>query len=86
MRAVSPFRYVAVSGPKEVADTAMSAWWRQIPAAEITEEREGRLRLRVSAHADPAAMLSAARDRGEVTGFSFEPPSLSDPFLEAVGR
>ncbi|MEX2374055.1 MAG: ATP-binding cassette domain-containing protein [Dehalococcoidia bacterium] len=86
VREASPFRYVAVSGPAGVTATSVSAWWRQIPAAELTEQREGRLRLRVAASADPASMLAAARERGEVTGFRFEPPSLSDLFLEAVGR
>lgn len=81
VRAASPFRYVEVSG-----DAVSAPWWGEVPSAEVLERRDGRVRLRVPANSDPAAVLGAARGTGEVVGFRFEPPSLSDLFIEAVGR
>lgn len=40
----------------------------------------------VPADADPAGYLSAAGAAGTIAAFSFEPPSLSEIFREAVGR
>lgn len=36
--------------------------------------------------ADLDELLAAARQRGRITAFTFEPPSLNEIFLEAVGR
>jgi ABC-2 type transport system ATP-binding protein len=40
----------------------------------------------VGADADIEALLAAARSRGTVIAFSFQPPRLSELFLAAVGR
>ena len=40
----------------------------------------------VPADADPAALLADAARAGRITRFSFQPPTLSDLFREAVGR
>ncbi len=79
VRDASPYRYVEVSGA-----AASTGWWTAVPTAEVVEERPSRVRLRVSAGSDPAAVLNLARDTAEVSGFRFEPPSLSDLFIEAV--
>jgi ABC-2 type transport system ATP-binding protein len=63
---------------------ALTGWWRPITDAEVVEERDSRVRLRFPVTGDPAAILAMARDSAEVSGFSFEPPSLSDLFVEAV--
>ncbi|MGE3960576.1 MAG: ABC transporter ATP-binding protein [Dehalococcoidia bacterium] len=81
VRGASPYRYVGVSGEAVRGD-----WWRSVPAAEVIEARDSRLRLRVPVDSDPASILQAARELGTVSSFSFEPPSLSDLFVEAVGR
>ena len=48
-------------------------------------EREGDwVKLLVGEHADLAGILLAARAAGEVRRFSFEPPKLSELFMEAV--
>ena len=48
-------------------------------------ERDGdRVRLLVDESVDLAALLEAARAAGEVRRFSFEPPRLSELFMEAV--
>jgi len=44
------------------------------------------VRVRVTADADPEALLAAARGAGVVGYFRFEPPSLSALFMEAVGQ
>lgn len=82
VRAASPFRYVEVMGP-----AAATGWWSAIPGVAVVEERPGRIRLRVGDDADPAALLASASQGAQgagVTGFRFEPPSLSDLFVEAV--
>ncbi len=81
VRAASPYRYVEVLG-----SAAGGQWWRSVGGAEAVEERETRVRVRVPVESDPAAILALARDGGAVAGFSFEPPSLSDLFVEAVGH
>ncbi len=48
-------------------------------------EREGDwVKLLVDEHADLAGILLAARAAGEVRRFTFEPPKLSELFMEAV--
>jgi ABC-2 type transport system ATP-binding protein len=48
-------------------------------------EREGDwVKLLVDEHADLGGILAAARASGEVRRFSFEPPKLSELFMEAV--
>jgi len=44
------------------------------------------VRVLVDASTDLAGILASARGAGEVTRFSFEPPSLTDLFLEAVSE
>src|SRR5690606_3347448 len=81
VRAASPFRYVEVSGlPPD------RRWWDGIPSAELIEQRDTRVRLRVSAENSLSTILAEATAAGDVSGFRFEPPSLSDLFIEVVGR
>lgn len=81
VRAASPHRYVEVTGT-----AAQGEWHRAVEGAEVVDQRPRSVRLRVAASADPAAVLHVARDAGSVDGFRFEPPSLSDIFVEAVRR
>ena len=46
----------------------------------------GQTRYLVEASADPASLLSGAKQRGTVDTFVFEPPSLGDLFREAVAQ
>ncbi len=79
VRAASPFRYVEVSGPAAHGD-----WYRHLDRVEVLRRRDDSIRLRVPESADPTAILDAARATAVVDGFRFEPPSLSDLFIEAV--
>ncbi|HSL58540.1 MAG TPA: ATP-binding cassette domain-containing protein [Acidimicrobiales bacterium] len=53
---------------------------------EVLHAGRGRLRALLRTDRDPRAVLAAATDAGEVTAFAWQPPSLSDLFIEAVGR
>jgi ABC-2 type transport system ATP-binding protein len=79
LRDASPHRSleVAVDGKPWIPDAA-GAWRVRV--------LDGRARVLVDAAADLAELLAAARRAGEVTAFSFEPPSLADLFLENVSE
>jgi ABC-2 type transport system ATP-binding protein len=75
LKAASPLRSleITVNG---------SSWMPDL--ANTIRQRDGRVRLLVDAAVDLEAILADARSAGEVTRFNFEPPSLTDLFLEAV--
>lgn len=79
VRAASPYRYAEVTG-------GAPDWHAALPGAEVISRRDGRVRLRLPASTAPDDVLAAARPGGAVEGFRFEPPSLSDLFVEAVTR
>jgi ABC-2 type transport system ATP-binding protein len=61
-------------------------WVPTVPEVAVTRKQDGRLRVLVDADVDLQAILAEARRAGEVTLFSFEPPSVSDLFHEAVSE
>ncbi len=61
-------------------------WVPVLPSGTVTSKQDGRLRVLVDASVDLGEILASARRVGEVTTFSFEPPSLTDLFLEAVSE
>ena len=79
LKAASPRRSleVAVNG---------EPWVPVLPSGTVTSKQDGRLRVLVDASVDLDEILASARQAGEVTAFSFEPPSLTDLFLEAVSE
>ncbi len=79
LRSASPRRYLDV-----VIPGAGSQWVEHIPGVRIVEQRADHLRLLVSAATDLGALVAAAEVAGQITQFSFEPPDLSEVFLEAV--
>ena len=80
VRAASPSRYVHAS----VDSNSDRPWHEAIEGTELLWSRNDERRLRVPVDADPAALLAAAQAAGTVTFFRFEPPLLSDLFMEAV--
>jgi ABC-2 type transport system ATP-binding protein len=62
------------------------AWSPSLPGIEFLGARSGLATYLVPADADPAALLADASRSGRITRFSFQPPTLSDLFREAVGR
>ena len=61
-------------------------WQPSSPEVELLSTRDGTSTYLVPAGADPAALLAGAARAGQVVRFSFQPPTLSDLFREAVGR
>jgi ABC-2 type transport system ATP-binding protein len=61
-------------------------WVPLLPSGTVTSGQDGRLRVLVDASVDLDGILASARRAGEVTAFSFEPPSLTDLFLDAVSE
>ena len=61
-------------------------WMPALPSGTVTSTNDGQVRVLVDASADLEGILADARAAGEVSRFSFEPPSLTDLFLEAVSE
>jgi ABC-2 type transport system ATP-binding protein len=61
-------------------------WVPVLPSGTVTSKQDGRVRVLIDASADLEEILESARRAGEVTAFSFEPPSLTDLFLDAVSE
>jgi len=61
-------------------------WMPVLPSGTVTSTQDGRVRVMVDASVDLDEILASARRAGDVTRFSFEPPSLTDLFLEAVSQ
>jgi ABC-2 type transport system ATP-binding protein len=79
LRAASNRRHLEV----EVAANG-GAWLDGQPGLQVTERRGDFVRLLAPADIDLAAVLAAASAAGEVRRFSFQPPSLSELFMEVV--
>jgi ABC-2 type transport system ATP-binding protein len=63
-----------------------AAWVPVLAGGTVTSKQDGRLRVLVDSGVDLDEVLAGARRAGEITKFSFEPPSLTDLFLEAVSE
>ena len=50
------------------------------------ERHDGSLRLEAGRDVDPETVLAEAERTGQVVGFSYGPPSLTELFLELVER
>ncbi|MGZ8596321.1 MAG: ABC transporter ATP-binding protein [Actinomycetota bacterium] len=79
LKAASPHRSLEV-------DVNGEPWVPVLPSDTVTSKQDGRVRVLVDASADLDEILTSAHRAGEVTAFSFEPPSLTDLFLEAVSE
>jgi ABC-2 type transport system ATP-binding protein len=79
LRAASARRHLEV----EVAGNG-NAWLASRPDLEVVEARDDFVRLLVPADIDLAAALAAASAAGPVRRFTFQPPTLSELFMEAV--
>lgn len=62
------------------------AWLPELPGVEQKEIEGSLVRLLVRRDFDLGAVLAAARSTGAIRHFSFEAPSLSEMFLQAVRR
>jgi ABC-2 type transport system ATP-binding protein len=62
------------------------AWLQRFPGARVVSDQADAIRIELPAGIDPLAVLDAARAVGPVTDFGLDLPTLSQVFLEAVGR
>lgn len=81
LRNASPRRYLEVELRR-----GDSTWADELPGTEVVGRAGARVRLAITGAADLEALASGASAAGDVTQFSFEPPSLSEVFREAVQR
>jgi ABC-2 type transport system ATP-binding protein len=58
--------------------------WSRLASVTVIQARDGRARLRVDRAADLAAVVAAARDLPDLISFTYQPPTLSDLFRQAV--
>jgi len=78
LRAKVPDRFVDIRYRGPAPD-----WSRLVPATVI-RAADGQARLRVRRDTDLAAVLAAVRDRADLVSFSYQPPTLSELFHQAV--
>jgi ABC-2 type transport system ATP-binding protein len=79
LKAANDRRHVEIEVPGTNGD-----WFPEADGFGVVERDGDRVRLVVDRDADIAALLALAREAGTVTHFSFEPPRLSELFLDAV--
>lgn len=65
---------------------AIPGWLDRFPGAELIGTDGDRTRVDVTDGVELGDLLAAAQEAGDVVEFVYEPPSLSEVFLEAVGR
>jgi ABC-2 type transport system ATP-binding protein len=67
-------------------EDAPPAWLPDVVGVELVERRNGDLRLLAERDVDPEEVLAEAERAARVVAFSYGPPTLSELFLELVGR
>jgi len=78
LRAKVPQRFVDIRYRGPVPD------WSRLASVTVIQARDGRARLRVDRATDLAAVVTAARDLPDLISFTYQPPTLSDMFRQAV--
>lgn len=63
---------------------AGAGWLPDVPGVTVLSESDGTARLRLQRDTDPAEVIRVAREAGEVTAVSYQPPDLSELFRRAV--
>ena len=78
LRAATPQRIV------DIQYRGSAPEWSGVPHVRVLESTLGSVRLKVSRDTEIAALVSAMTVPDEVTSFTYQPPTLSDLFREAV--
>jgi ABC-2 type transport system ATP-binding protein len=78
LRAKVPDRFVQLRYRGSAPD------WSRLAPATVIQAGDGQALLRVGRDADLAALLATVRDRAELVSFSYQPPTLSELFRQAV--
>jgi ABC-2 type transport system ATP-binding protein len=67
-------------------DGAPARWQPHVAGVELLARHDGTVRLAAEREVDPELVLAEAEQTGHVVGFSYGPPTLTELFLELVGR
>ena len=78
LRAKIPQRFIDIRYRGPAPD------WSRLTPATVIEAADGVARLRVGPDTDIAAVLTAVGERADLVSFSYQPPTLSELFHEAV--
>ena len=78
LRAKVPDRFVDIRYRGPVPD------WSALAPVTVIRAGDGQARLRVGGDTDVAAVLAAVLDRADIVSFSYQPPTLSELFRQAV--
>jgi ABC-2 type transport system ATP-binding protein len=78
LRAKVPQRFVDIRYQGPAPD------WSRLTSATVVEAHDSQVRLRVGGDADVAAVLAAVLDRASLVSFTYQPPTLSELFRQAV--
>ncbi|NLD75378.1 MAG: ABC transporter ATP-binding protein [Acidimicrobiales bacterium] len=81
---VSELRSASTSRVVAVEFATVTPWDTAHGRVESDDGR--RYRVHVAVDTDPEVVIAEARARGDVIGYGFSPPDLSEIFLAAVGR
>ena len=63
---------------------AGAGWLPDLPGVMVLSESDGTAQLQLQRDTDPAEVIRLAREAGEVTAVSYQPPDLSELFRRAV--
>ena len=78
LRAAVPERFIDIRYQGAAPD------WSQLAPATLVEANDGRARLRVGRSVDVAAVLATLQGSADIMSFTYQPPTLSELFCEAV--
>ena len=78
LRAAVPERFIDIRYQGAAPD------WSLLAPATLIEANDGRARLRVGSGGDVAAVLTTLQDSADIVSFTYQPPTLSELFCEAV--
>jgi ABC-2 type transport system ATP-binding protein len=78
LRAKVPKRFIDIRYRGPAPD------WSALDSATVLQASDGQARLRVSRDTDLAAALAAVQVRADVISFTYQPPTLSELFRQAV--
>jgi ABC-2 type transport system ATP-binding protein len=78
LRAAVPHRVV------DLRYAGVAPDWSALQSSEIIEATDGHVRLRVERDVDVGSLLQLAQQQTEVVAFVYEPPTLSELFMQAV--
>jgi ABC-2 type transport system ATP-binding protein len=78
LRAKIPLRFIDIRYRGPAPD------WSALDSVTVIQAADGQARLRVSRDTGLAAALAAVQDRADVISFTYQPPTLSELFRQAV--